>query len=374
MNQRILSTISKSAFDHNINLINQTTHLPTALVLKSNAYGHGILEIAQLAEQNQNIVVLCTAGIAEGLLLRNNNITKDILVLAYYDAPIDQAIHHNLTLPFFDQTYLPELYMAAKTTKKPAHVHIKIDTGMQRLGILPQELPDLIKNFNHELIKITGIFTHLNDKDNPDTTYTINQLKAFKETIDYMHNNGFAHIKTHAISSGALDYYDIVPTSYTRYGLHAYGFSSSQTSQKRYKEKFKKLLEFKPSLSLITHIEHIKELSIGATVSYNRTFTTTKPTRIALLPIGYFDGLPRGLSNKGHVLIHNTPAPILGLIGMNLTIVNITNIPQAHEDDKVVLIGEQQAIHTDTIAQLTNTINYEVITNIPPHIKRYLIK
>lgn len=371
--QRTWIEISKTALIHNITALS-TLISPSQLgvVIKAHAYGHGLLEVGQIASACPQVSFLCVAGIDEALLLRAAGITKPILTLAYSSGSFTQAIMHDIALTVYNYETVEQLRIAAQACGKKARIHIKVDTGMSRLGITPETLIEFIKKIQDPHIIIEGALTHISDKDIHDQSFTNQQLDQFDAVLKQLAQEQIIIPITHAFSSGALELAPERHYSMARVGTNIYGLWSSAISQYRITQKNPDFI-LKPVLTWKTRIIQIKTIPAGSFVGYARTFQTTKETRIAVLPIGYWDGYPRGLANKSVVIINGKPAPVLGIISMNLTTVDITDIPEAQVGDQVTLIGDHPHASATHCAKLLGTLNIELTTRINPTITRIIV-
>ena len=333
-------------------------------VVKGNAYGHGLLEIAHYLDNNKLVEYLATANDQEALFLRKNRISLPIIVLSYWDIKnLTALVKNNIEFGVYNNQQLEALQKAKLT--KPAKAHLKIDTGMNRLGLSQQQaivFASKLKAIKN--LKINGIFSHLAVADE-DKDLTKKQLAIFSQTVRALQKITPIPLIHIANSAGCM-FMENNPCNLARVGLAIYGLSPSLN----YPAKLKPILSWK------TRIIQIKKVSSGEKTSYGLTYRFTKPATIAVLPIGYADGFDRGLSNCGRVLIGGQPCPIRGRVCMNLTMVELSANVKAGVGDEAVLIGQQgqkNNISADTLAQKLGTINYEIITRINPEIPRLII-
>lgn len=367
-------SLDTKAFAHNINLLKAALgKTQLALVLKSNAYGHGLLEMGQQAEQLSQVDWICTAGLTEAIELRQNNIHKKLLVLSYLDADLSQAILLDIHCPIYDFETAQELSYLAQKLRKKVNVHIKVDTGMSRLGILPHETVNFVRAVSQlPYITIYGIFTHLCDTPNPDPSFSYTQLDTFDSVLDLLAQAGIIIPCTHALASSGLC---VVPKrSYTlaRIGGLAFGLWKTESHKARVLRNYPALKNICPVLTWKTNIIQVKNIPVGSFIGYDRTYQAPKDMRIAMLSVGYFDGYPRSLSNTGVVLVNNQEAPILGIISMNLMTIDVTHIPSAKKHDEVVLLGSHQSIQPLACAQRAKLITNELVARINSEIPRAL--
>lgn len=370
--------ISQSALKHNLtwfrSLIGPERKLMA--VIKANAYGHGLIEVAQTIEDE--VDYFAVANTDEAYALRKAGLTRPILVLAYFPKDrevVEWAIKERVELPITNFEQAKQVSRLVRDGE--LRIHVKVDTGMGRLGILAREIDTAaaeIKQIN-ELpnLHIKGIFSHLADPFG-NISYTKEQLSSFAELHRALTKQGFDsqlyHLaKTTAILTLPDSYYDAV-----RLGIGLYGIWPA-LELKQWLRKEHPDFTLKPVLTWKAKITQIKDYPAESYIGYGCTFKTHRKTRIAIIPVGYYEGFDRGLSNKGEVLIRGQRCPVLGLVCMNMTIVDVTDAGRVSEEDEVVLMGQQgdEEITARDVAELAKTINYEVVTRINPLIPRVII-
>lgn len=334
-------------------------------VVKANAYGHGASVVAQAALE-AGASRLGVACVDEGVQLRQAGIQAPILVMGHL--PLWQAelvLEHRLT-PTLSYKQLA-LALAGLSHERGIviPVHVKVDTGMSRFGLLPQEAIPFIE-FLQTLpgLHLEGLYTHFAVADEQDKTFTRQQFARFMEVANRFPQISCRHV---ANSATVLDMPELC-LDMARPGISLYGlYPSSQVSHS---------VALKPVLSLKSLVARLLWLSPGDTVSYGRTWRAESPTRIALIPCGYADGLRRGLSNRGSVLVRGRRAPILGRICMDQFMADVTHIPEVALGDEVVLIGRQgeEEITADEIAALEGTISYEIVCGISARVPRVYLR
>ena len=334
-------------------------------VIKANAYGHGAVETAK-ALSRHGITRLAVVSVDEGIVLRQAGITASILVLGpLFRQQIQDLMAHQLTAVASDSTVLVQLAQAAAALNHPYPVHLKIETGMGRLGLSQAELVTLIAagGFPPSL-RLEGLMTHLADADGEATDMTEQQLVRFSQAIDTVKACGLPIPFVHAANSGGAVRFPQAHFSLVRPGIMLYGYHTLPASVG--------VPALKPVLQLRTCVAQVRTLQPGNTLSYNGTFTARRLTRVAILPIGYADGLNRRLSNRGQVLIHGQRAKIIGLVCMDMVMIDITDIPGVIVGDEVMVIGRQgqEQITATEIATWTETIPYEVLCSIGPRVPR----
>ena len=373
-------------------------------VVKSEAYGHG-LETVALTLDEEGAWGFGIVSIEEGRRLRKVGITKPLVVIAAILATqIEEAIKLDLRPPIFDLEFAQALSDAAVKMGKTAKAHLKVDTGMGRVSVTPSELiafcGQVAKLPN---LEIEGLYSHFAAADQLDQSYTQKQFAKFLECANQLSDLGLKIPYRHIAASSATMLLPSTQLELVRLGISLYGqwpskearlimaskngtlyeMSQKQVNGSKAQDEFG-TSQFKhnyaadflePALTYKAIVAQVKTIESGSCVSYGCTFTCHRTTTIALLPIGYADGLNRLLSNKGEVLIRGYRAPIIGRVCMNLCMVDVTDIPGVKPDDEAVIIGTQdsQTISAEEVADKLGTINYEVLTSLPMHIPRFYL-
>ncbi|WP_350343426.1 alanine racemase [Proteinivorax tanatarense] len=330
-------------------------------VVKADGYGHGSVEVSKAAIK-AGATDLAVATVEEGITLRKNGIKEPILILGL--VPVSSAsalIEYSLTSTIYDLKIAEELN---KRVNKSVAVHVKVDTGMHRLGVLWNE----INSFLHRLkelknIQVEGIFSHYSNADDNNSNYSNVQRQRFLEVIENLpYNIPIRHISN---SAGVIEGLSCIPKcNMIRLGIVLYGLYPSQLQLDK--------VNLKPAMKLKTKVASIKQVEEGAPISYGLTYKTPCTTKVATLPIGYADGYSRLLSNKAWVEIKGFKAPVLGSVCMDYIMVDVTNIPSISLDDEVNVMGgvSENCISVDTVAEMVNTINYEVVCSISNRVPR----
>jgi alanine racemase len=364
-----VAVINLSGLSHNLSLIrhylSQTTDI--LAVVKANAYGHGAVPICQALALG-GIRHFGVATLEEGIALREAGISQDILVLCgLLSSQFPEVIAHRLTPIIFDIEVAEEFARWLPPNNAPYPVHIKVETGMNRLGVHPSQVLPLISSapFQH-LLKTEALMTHLSDADNSNHAYTDRQLKKFSAVLQKLGTAGCMPPIAHAANSAGILFHPQSHFNMVRPGLMLYGYQPSDSTPSAIPTPLR------PILTLQTKVLQLRSVPAGSSVSYNGTHITPKESRIAVLPIGYADGFSRALSNRGTVLVKGCRAPIVGRVCMDMTMIDVTGIPNIHRGDDVILIGSQgtESITADEIASLTGTIAYEVLCGIGPRVPR----
>lgn len=355
--------IDLGAIKNNTRELMRLSQRPLAAVVKANAYGHGVVRVAQAASQ-AGANWLAVARYEEAKLLRSNWIMTDTLVMGY--SPVEyaqEAARENIRLAVFDRDTAQAYSQSASGVGMTLRVHVKVDTGMNRIGIRPEDGLEFI-HWLHGLpgIEVEGVFTHFARADEPEEPATRDQIRRFDSLLDGLTQAGLRPALVHASNSGAVinfpsARYDLVRCGIALYGLHP----SAQTVLPD---------SFRPALALKTRLTAIKELPAGAGVSYNHLYTTKKRERIGTLAIGYADGLRRIKGNL--VLIRGKEAPIVGAVCMDQCMVQLDGIPEAETGDEVVVIGQQGDLKrsAEQVAGVWGTINYEVTCGMAERLPR----
>lgn len=333
-------------------------------VVKANAYGHGIVEVASVLEKI-GVNYLGVATTDEAVRLREYDIKTPILVLgSVLPEEVRVLIEKNVTLTLASPELLQTIKKETFSLGTKARVHIKIDTGMGRIGIWHEEALNFIKNLAQEKsIVIEGIYTHFSSAGRDDF-FTNYQIDAFEKLLHQLEGFDVKLPLRHAANSIATVDFDRSHLNLVRPGLIIYGMYPKHT--------FPKLIKLRPAMSLKTKIVYIKDTPPGRSISYGRTYVTQKHTKIATLPIGYADGYARNLSNRAEVLVHGRRALVVGKVTMDQTMVDVGHIKNVKVGDEVVLVGRQgrEEIRMEKIARLAGTIAYEFACGISNRVPR----
>ena len=361
------ATVNLAALAHNLSRIKRylSPGCEVMAIVKANAYGHGAVEIAQSLAL-QGIGQFAVASLDEGIELRLAGLTASIVVLgALFEEQIADLIAHKLTPVVSDGRILPTLAKAAHSQPAPYPIHLKVETGMGRLGFSQEELLTVLDNpLLHSPLKVEGLMTHLADADGADSTFTERQLESFNALLEQIRLRGLTVPLVHAANSAAIVRFPGAHFSLVRPGIMLYGYHTLPASIPD--------PDLRPVLSLHTTVAQLRTISQGCTVSYNGTFVAQRQTRIAVLPIGYADGYSRRLSHRGSVLIQGRRAPIVGLVCMDMTMVDVSDLAPVQVGETVTLIGQQgkESIWADEVAGWIDTIPYEVLCGIGSRVPR----
>jgi len=340
-------------------------------VIKANAYGHGFLEMARICAQNKNVDRICVVNLDEALALIKNRIRKPIMILSFYDSDknkLQGAVKNNVIFPLYDLKQAEILNHLGKKNKKKIKVHLEVDTGASRTGVMPKEVLGFVKKMrNYPFLELEGIWSHFASSEE-DPKYTHYQLKRFEQVIHILDKAGIKIPLKHMACSASTVLYPESRFNAIRLGLSLYGLYDASQIKNR--------IALKPALSWYTTIIQVKEVPSNTKIGYGGTYTTKKRTKLAIIPVGYWDGYDRKLSNQGEVIIYDQKCPIRGRICMNLSMVDVTGIKKVKVGDKVILIGKStnQQITAEDLAKWQNTINDEIITRINPLLPRIYLK
>ncbi|MFA6391365.1 MAG: alanine racemase [Patescibacteria group bacterium] len=369
--------IDSEAFKNNLSKFREIIGPQVLLmpIIKSNAYGHGILEIAALAS-DFGVDYLGVVNGTEALLIRSKSIKTPVLVLSYYAKnQIEELLRENIDLVVYDIDTAKEISDIAAKINIVAKVHIKIDTGTSRLGILVQDAVEFIESCSKlSMVQIVGVFTHFADSENSDWTFTDGQIEKFRDLLFSLQRSNIKIPIPHAACSAATIISANSHFNMVRVGISIYGLWPSQKNKQIVQKKYPDF-DIKPVLSWKAKIIQIKNLPKGTPIGYGCSYKLKKDSTIAVIPIGYNEGYSRMLSSKGIVLVNGKKCPVIGKICMNLTIIDVSVCESVTVGDEVVIIGRQgkYEITADQIAEQTKTINYEVVTRINPLIPRIII-
>jgi len=334
-------------------------------VVKADAYGHGAREVARaLAAAGSESFGVAT--LEEGVELRAAGIRSPILVLAgVYPEQLGEFIQHRLTPAICETEAFKQLEKEARRRGVTLNFHLKVDTGMGRIGLPSAEVERWLPEMGQlESLKLEGLFSHFSQAENVEGSYTQSQLKAFQSVLKRLRSAGYNPPWVHLANSAAVITLPSAHFTMVRPGLMLYGAYPSPVMASQ--------VALKPVLSWRTRVLQLKRVPEGSSISYGQIFVTQRESSIATLPVGYADGYPRLLSNRGEVLIRGQRAPVAGRICMDLTMVDVTDIRGVEQGDEVVLLGAQgkAAISADEMARWAETISYEIFTSISDRVPR----
>ncbi len=359
--------IDLDAIAHNVRAIKAHIGPQVMLmaVVKANAYGHGAVEVARTALQH-GADWLAVARADEGIALRQAGITAPILVMNYtLPEAIAAALEHGLTLTITEPESAQAVSAMARRLGRAIGVHVKVDTGMGRFGLLPDEALPFVQSVTAlPGVRVEGLYTHFATADLSDKTYTRRQFQRFLKVRAHLQAAGHAIALCHAANSAATLDMPETHLNAVRVGIALYGLRPSG--------EVEPAVPLRPALSLKSHVARVRTLPAGSSISYGRTYITPRKMPVALVPVGYGDGYHRLLSNRGAVLINGRRAPIVGRVCMDQLVVDVSAVGPVALHSEVVLIGQQgqERISAEEVAAWAETINYEVTTGLLPRVPR----
>lgn len=365
---RVQANIDLSAIYHNVSNARKllSKHTKMMAIVKADAYGHGAIEVAK--EIDDLVDAYGVAILEEGIELRQAGFTKPILILGFTPKEQYEAmIAYDIDTAVFQLDMAQKMSQTAVRMSKPARVHIKLDTGMSRIGFALNEksLEDIIAISKLPGIQIDGCFSHFARMDEVDKSRSEYQFDKFCEFVKKIEKAGVSIPVKHISNSAGIIEAPDVHLDMVRDGISLYGLYPSEEVQKD-------RLPLEPAMEVKARISFVKELEPGIEIGYGGTYTTTRKTKVATIPVGYADGYPRSLSNKGHVLIHGQSAPILGRVCMDQFMVDVTDIATVKEGDIATLFGKDgdAKISIEEISEMAYSFNYEFVCDVGKRIPR----
>ena len=401
---RVLARVNLDAVEYNIEMMKKNIHKNTQMmaVIKMDGYGHGAVQIAKLLEPMDYIWGYAVATLDEAILIKDACLKKPVLVLGcIFPDQWDVMIRNEIRMTVYSYEMAKEVSELAEAMGCNVYVHIKLDTGMARLGfqITKENADEIARISKLPNLVMEGMFTHFAKSDEEDKTFTKEQLEKYLWMKEELKKRNVTFTYYHCSNSAGIIDLEEANMDIVRAGITTYGMYPSD-------EVEKDKVPLKPAMELISHVAHVKWLTEGKPVSYGGTYITTRPTKVATIPVGYGDGYPRSLSNKGYVLIHGQKAPIIGRVCMDQFMVDVTaiedvefgdkvvifgrdgrvcmdqfmvdisGIPGAMEGDKVTLLGAdgQERITAEELGELSGRFNYEFVCVLNKRIPREYIR
>jgi alanine racemase len=354
---------------HNLRVVQRATKSPVWCVLKADGYGHGAKAVARTLER-AGAAGICVALLEEAIELREAGIERPILVMGgYYGGAWGDLLRHNLTPIVYDAEQIDALADEVRFSgSEPVRVHLKVDTGMARLGVTPREVTGIARALSRRPeVVLEGLMTHFACADSGETESVEHQLQIFAAVTEDLRRMGFSPPIRHAANSAALFQCPSSHLEAVRPGLALFGIQP----------RIGMAQDLRPVMRMHTEVVALRDLERGDPAGYGATWTASRPSRIATVPLGYADGLSRALSNKGHLLVRGRRAPIVGSVSMDLTMIDVTDIPGVELRDEVVAIGAQRGvlgtaeITVEEMATELGTIPWEVLTNVSRRVPRF---
>ena len=371
---RVCARVNLDAIEYNMEMMRINLHPDTKMiaVVKTDAYGHGAVQVGRILEPKDYVWGYAVATADEALFMREHDLMKPVMVLGcVFPEQRRDMIERNIRVTCYTEEMAQNLSNLAVEMGKKAYVHIKLDTGMGRLGFLiNEESAEVIQRIAAmPNLVMEGMYTHFAKADETDKTFTQKQIEKYqwmrKALTDRGVNFEFYHCSN---SAGIIDMKE-ANMDLARAGISTYGMYPSE-------EVVKENVPLQPAMELISHVTHVKWVEKGSTISYGATYVADSPRKIATIPVGYGDGYPRSLSNKGSVLIHGKRAPICGRICMDQFMVDVTDIEDVKFGDRVVLVGYdgEEHIPVDELSDLSGRFNYEFVCCLSKRIPREYLR
>ncbi len=371
--------IRRSALVHNIRQFRGLVGPRRKLlaVVKANAYGHGLRPVAEIAVAS-GVDWLGVHSLEEAVALDEARLRVPILILGYVPLEsLDEVVRRGLRLVVYNRRTIGRLGSAAKRLGKKALVHIKLETGTNRQGVSPDDFMSFVDSLRkHEEISVEGISSHFaNIEDTTQHDYPRYQLEVFRRANEILSRQGIRIPIRHIACTAATILFPETYFDMARVGIGLYGlWPSKETYLSRLMQR-KPPLSLRPVLSWKALIAQVKEIPADSFISYGCTFKTTRKTKLAVVPVGYYDGYNRALSNSSHILVHGRRAPVRGRVAMDFLMADVTDIPGVRLEDEATLIGKdgKEEVTAEDLAAITGTISYEIVSRINPLIPRIVV-
>ncbi len=371
---RICARIDLDAIERNLEHLRGNLGEDTKMivVVKADAYGHGAIQTTSLLSLKEYVWGFAVATLDEAIVLRRGGITKPILVLGciFPEQRLD-AIENNIRMTVYEEEMAREISDLAARVRRKAYVHIKIDTGMGRIGFpVSEKSADRLENIGRlPGLILEGMYTHFSKADEADKGYTEKQLGGFLWMKEELKRRGLIFAYYHCSNSAGIIEGKGTDQNLVRSGISTYGMYPSE-------EVDKEQVVLSPALELISHVAYVKWVDKGELISYGGTYETQRRTKIVTVPVGYGDGYPRSLSNKGYVLIHGKKAPIIGRVCMDQFMVDATEIEDVKFGDRVTLVGKDadEVLPVEVLSALSGRFNYEFVCLMGKRIPREYIR
>ncbi len=378
--------LSKSALNNNIRFMRDQVcrGAKYSMVIKANAYGHGIEDLLPMIEET-GVTHFSVFSIVEAM--RAYEVKRDrceLMIMGWLDYEgIEWCIVNDVSFYVFTIDRLLQANKASKYLKKPAKIHLELETGMHRTGFNEEELDQVLQiiHLNPECFEVEGLCTHFAGAETITNYERVkSQIKVFDRLSSELYNKGIKPKYRHTACSAAVLNYPEAVMDMVRVGIANYGFWPSDELRmykllNKEKNGEEPLDPLKQVLTWKSKVMSIKRVPSGEYISYGKTYLTNRDSVIAIIPVGYGYGFTRNLSNMGHILLHGKRVPVIGLVNMNMIVTDITDVENVKEGDEVVLIGSQEgrSISVSSFADMTNSLNYELLTRLPAHIPRKIV-
>lgn len=372
---RVCARIDLDAVEYNLDMMKQNIKEETKMigVIKTDGYGHGAVQIARyVMEEKDYIWGYAVATLDEAVLLKKNQVKKPVLVLGcIFPDQRDIMIEQEVRMTCYTLEMAEDISKRAQKLNQKAYIHIKLDTGMSRLGfqITEESVEEICRIASLPNLVLEGMYSHFATADETDKTFTKKQLERYLWVKEKLEERKVTFPYYHCSNSAGIIDVKEANMDLVRAGISTYGLYPSN-------EVEKKNVPLKPALQLISHVAHVKWVESGTPVSYGCTYVTKRRTRIATIPVGYGDGYPRSLSNKGYVLIRGKKAPILGRVCMDQFMVDVTDIDAVTFQDRVTLVGTDggEDLPVEVLSDLSGRFNYEFVCDLGKRIPREFIR
>lgn len=371
---RVYAKIDLDAIAYNIEQMKRNIRPETKVmaVIKADGYGHGAVQIADMLERCDYIWGFAVATLDEAVVLRTEGIKKPILVLGcVFPDQYMEMLNYDIRMNVYTEEMAESISQMASREGKTAYMHIKLDTGMARLGFeISEESAEMIRRISQlKNVSMEGIFTHFAKADEISKDFTKKQIADFTWMTEQLRERGVTFAYEHCSNSAGI--IDIPEANFdlVRAGISTYGLYPSEEVQK-------KNVKLRPAMALKSHVAFVKDIEAGTPISYGGSYVSERKMRIATIPVGYADGYPRSLSNKGYVLIRGKKANIVGRVCMDQFMVDVTDIDGVSFGDKVTMIGKDgnERISVEVLGELSGRFNYEFVCDLGKRIPRVYVR
>ena len=356
---------------HNLKLFSRLARAPVMFVIKANAYGHGLRQVVEITRESPAVGHYAVDSLTEAMIVRSLQKRKPVLVLGWSDKDeMEELVARGFETVVPSADHLRWLLSAAAKLKRKALIHVKIETGTNRLGLDPDKAITLLKNLDRRKAELCGIYSHFaNIEDTTDPAFARRQLELYHHVLRHV---GPTRACRHFSSSASTLLFPETHFDMARIGISAYGYWPSRQTHALFLEKTKGIIDLRPVLSWHSKVAQVKQIKKGAAIGYGLTYRTFTKARIIVVPIGYYDGYDRKLSNASQVLVNGSKAPVRGRICMNMFMADVSHIPNVKTGDPVILLGGKgsERIDADMLAEWSGTIHYEILSRLNPLIPR----